>query len=74
MIQLNRSRYLVLNDTAEVFSSFDDVNRLLAWLVGKRTSHLTIAVVKGSKATLLSVDSQDLVTFRAVLTKTMSEL
>lgn len=73
MIQLNRNRYLVLNDTAEVFNSFDDVNRLLAWLVGKRTSHLTVAVVKGSKARLMTV-SNDLIEFRDLLTKTMSEL
>jgi hypothetical protein len=73
MIQLNRNRYLVLNDTAEVFNSFDDVNRLLGWLVGKRTSHLTVYVVKGYRARLMPV-SNDLLEFREILTKTMSEL
>ena len=73
MIQLNRNHYLVLNYSAEVFQMFDDVNRLAGWLVGKRTSHLVVAVVKGDKARFFTVP-HDLVEFRNDILKTMNAL
>jgi hypothetical protein len=73
MIQLTRNHYLVLNYPAEVFQTFDDVNKLAGWLVGKRTGHLVIAVVKGDRSRLFTVP-QDLLGFRDVLLKTMTSL
>jgi len=73
MIQLNRNHYLVLNYPTEIFQKFDDVNKLAGWLVGKRTSHLVIAVVKGDKARFFTVP-QDLLEFRNDLLKIMNAL
>jgi hypothetical protein len=46
---------------------------LAGWLVGKRTSHLVIAVVKGDKARFFTVP-QDLLEFRNDLLKIMNAL
>lgn len=73
MIQLNRNRFLVLNYPAETFLAFDDPLRLISFLIGKRTGHLVIVVLKGDRAKFLTVDN-DLATFSRTLNETMAAL
>lgn len=73
MIQLNRNHYLLLDYHNEIFTSYDDVNRLIGWLIGKPHGHRVVLVVKGDKAKLLTIPS-DLLGFRDVLLTTMNGL
>ena len=73
MIQLNRNRYIVINDAAGSADSFDDINRLMSYLIGKRTHSMTLVVAKGSKACIMGINNE-LEEFRKLLIKVMAEL
>jgi len=70
---LNRNYYLVHNTQSDTVTHYDEVHRLVGWLMGKKTQHLTIIVVKGDKARLLSVDG-DPFAFQKKLLDTMANL
>lgn len=73
MIKLDRQYYLCHNTTAEIVTHYDDAYRLIGWLMGKRTSHLIIHVIKNDKARLLTVDP-DPIAFQKKLLDTMASL
>lgn len=70
---LNRNFYLVHNTISETVTHYDDAYRLAAWLLGKRTNHLIVYVVKGDKAKLVTVDN-DIMAFQKYLVETMNKL
>ena len=70
---LNRNYYLVHNTVSETVTHYDDVYRLIGWLMGKKTNHLIIHVIKGDRAKLLTVDNDD-ISFQKRLIDTMNSL
>lgn len=70
---LNRNYYLVHNTQSETVTHYDDAYRLVGWLMGKKTHHLIIHVIKGDKARLLPVDNDPLA-FQKKLLETMNSL
>jgi hypothetical protein len=72
-MQLNRNRYLLENTVAETCMSYDDPNRLAGWLIGKKSFHLIVHVIKGDKSKLMLVP-QDLTHFHTDLNKAMQSL
>jgi hypothetical protein len=70
---LNRNYYLVHNTISETVTHYEDVNRLVGWLCGKRTNHLIIHVIKCDRARLLVVEN-DIIAFQKKLTETMRDL
>ena len=72
-MNLNRNYYLVHNTVAETVTHYDDVHRLVGWLMGKKTHHLIVHVIKGDKARLLMVDN-DVLAFQKKLLDTMNSL
>lgn len=70
---LNRNYYLVHNTIAETVTHYDDAYRLVGWLLGKKTSHLVIHVIKGDRAKLLTVEN-DVLSFQKRLIETMNTL
>jgi len=70
---LNRNFYLVHNTASETVTHYDDAYRLVGWLMGKKTSHLVIHVIKGDKAKLLLVNTDPL-DFQKELLTTMASL
>ena len=56
-MKLDRNFYLIHNTVSDTVTHYDDALRLINWLVGKKTNHLVIHVIKGDKAKLLTVDA-----------------
>jgi len=72
-MKLDRNYYLVHNTASETVTHYDDAYRLVGWLMGKKTSHLIIHVIKGNKAKLLAVNTDPL-DFQKELLATMASL
>lgn len=74
-MRLNRNSYWLFNTIGETFMVYDEVDRLVTWLVGKRTNHLLILVVKGQKTSpLLTIDTNDMMELRRELIGVMNSL
>jgi hypothetical protein len=73
MINITKNRYMVENTISETVTSYDDAYRLVAWLIGKRTDHMIVHVIKGCKSRLLMVDN-DMVKFSRTLIEAMNAL
>ena len=73
-MKLNHRQYLVINEMAETVIGYDDANRLISWLLGKRTGHLKIIVVgTNGRAQVLEIGN-DIIDFQKLLISTMNSL
>ena len=72
-MQLNRNYYLLHDTIGEIVTHYDDVYILTGRLMGKKTSHLIVFVIKGDRAKLLPIDN-DVMTFQKTLVETMRSL
>jgi hypothetical protein len=73
-MKLNHIQFLVVNELSETVISYDDVNRLTAWLFGKKVTHLKVIVIGNSgRAQVLDIGT-DVLGFSKTLVTTLNQL